>query len=38
MILIAYLNDNFTDCNENSAWGKQEPPCQFLHAFIPVKA
>ena len=23
-ILIAYLNENFTDCNENLAWGKQE--------------
>ena len=25
MILIAYLNKNFTNCNENLAWGKQEP-------------
>ena len=22
MILIAYLNENFTYCNENLAWGK----------------
>ena len=29
MILIAYLNENFTDCNENLAWGKQEPLVQF---------
>ena len=25
MIPIAYLNENFMDCNENLAWGKQEP-------------
>ena len=28
MILITYLNENFTDCNENLAWGKQEPLIQ----------
>ena len=22
LILIAYLNENFTDCNQNLAWGK----------------
>ena len=33
MIPIAYLNENFTDCNENLAWGKQEPliqPCVLV--------
>ena len=25
MILIAYLNENLTNCNENLAWSKQEP-------------
>ena len=25
MIPIAYLNKNFMDCNDNLAWGKQEP-------------
>ena len=34
MIPIAYLNENFTDCSENMAWGKQEPlfhPCMFWY-------
>ena len=33
MILIAYLNENLPDCNENLAWGKQEPlfnPAQLV--------
>ena len=30
MIPIAYLNENLTDCNENLAWGKQEPLVQIL--------
>ena len=25
MIPIAYLNENFMECNENLAWGKHEP-------------
>ena len=25
MIPTAYLNENFTDCKENLAWGKSEP-------------
>ena len=25
MIAIAYLNENFINCNENLAWGKSEP-------------
>ena len=28
MILIAYLNENLPNCNENFAWGKQEPLVQ----------
>ena len=38
MIPIAYLNENFMDCNENLAWGKQEPlihPYVFLIQFPP---
>ena len=33
MILIAYLNENFMDCNENLAWGKEDPqsiPCRIM--------
>ena len=30
MILIAYLNENFTDWNENLAWGKREP---LIHSY-----
>ena len=30
MIPIAYLNENFTDCNENLAGGKQEPLCVLV--------
>ena len=30
MILITYLKENFTDCNENLAWGNQNP------SFIPM--
>ena len=30
MILIAYFNENLTDCNENLAWGKRNP------SFIPT--
>ena len=28
LIPIAYLNENFINCNENLAWGKQEPVIQ----------
>ena len=31
MILIAYLNENFTDCNEKLAWGKLEP---LIHPYV----
>ena len=31
MIPIGYLNENFTDCNENLAWGKQEP---LIHPYM----
>ena len=31
MILIAYLNENFSDYNENLAWGKQEP---LIHSYM----
>ena len=31
MILIAYLNENFMDCNNNMAWGKQEP---LIHPYM----
>ena len=31
MIPIAYLNENFTNCNENLAWGKQEP---LIHPYM----
>ena len=31
MIPIAYLNENFMDCNENLAWGKQEP---LIHPYV----
>ena len=31
MFLIAYLNENLRYCNENSAWGKQEP---FVHPYV----
>ena len=31
MIPIAYLNENFTNCNENFAWGKQEP---LIHPYM----
>ena len=31
MIPITYLNENFMDCNENLAWGKQEP---FVHPYV----
>ena len=31
MIPIAYLNKNFMDCNENLAWGKQEP---LVHPYV----
>ena len=31
MITIAYLNENLMDCNENLAWGKQEP---LIHSYV----
>ena len=31
MIPIAYLNENFMDCNENLAWGNQEP---LAHPYV----
>ena len=31
MIPITYLNENFMDCNENLAWGKQEP---LIHPYM----
>ena len=31
MILIAYLNENLPDCNENLAWGNQEP---LVHSYV----
>ena len=31
MIPIAYLNENLMDCNENLAWGKQEP---LIHHYM----
>ena len=31
MIPIASLNENLMDCNENLAWGKQEP---LIHSYI----
>ena len=31
MILIAYLNENLPNCNENLAWGKQEP---LIHSYV----
>ena len=31
MVPIAYLNENSTDCNENLAWGKQEP---LIHPYM----
>ena len=31
MIPIAYLNENFMDCNENLTWGKQEP---LIHPYM----
>ena len=31
MIPIAYLNENLMDCNENSAWGKQE---LLVHSYV----
>ena len=31
MIPIAYHNENFMDCNENLAWGKQEP---LIHPYM----
>ena len=34
MIPIAYLNENFMDCNENLAWGKQEP---LIHPYMFTK-
>ena len=39
MIPIAYLNENFIDCNENVAWGKQEPihPYMFWYTMKGVK-
>ena len=35
MFPMAYLNENFTDCNETLAWGKSEPlihPYMFWYA------
>ena len=29
MFPIVYLNENLRYCNENLAWGKQEPPYVF---------
>ena len=31
MILIAYLSENLPDCNENLAWGNQEP---LVHSYV----
>ena len=31
MILIAYLNENLMDCNENLAWGEQE---SLIHPYV----
>ena len=31
MFLIAYLNENLRYCNENLAWGKQEP---LFHPYV----
>ena len=31
MIPIAYLNETLMDCNENLAWGKQEP---LIHPYM----
>ena len=31
MIPIAYLNKNLMDCDENLAWGKQEP---LIHLYV----
>ena len=37
MILIACLNENFTNCNENLAWGKQEPLVQSYTVWYKMK-
>ena len=39
MIPIAYLNENFIDCNEKVAWGKREPihPYMFWYTMKGVK-
>ena len=37
MIPIAYLNDNLMDCNENLAWGKQEPLVHFYMFWCTTK-
>ena len=31
MFLIVYLNENLRYCNENLAWGKQEP---LIHPYV----
>ena len=31
MIPIAYLNENFMDCNEKFVWGEQEP---LVHPYM----
>ena len=31
MIPVAYLNEDFMDCNEILAWGKQEP---LVHPYM----
>ena len=38
MILIAYLNETFTNCNENLGWGKSEHPHSSLCILVQVKA
>ena len=38
MILIVYLNENFTNCNENLGWGKSEHPHSSLCILVQVKA
>ena len=37
LIPIAYLNEKFTDCNENLAWGKQESLVQSYTVWYKTK-
>ena len=38
MFLIVYLNENLRYCNENLAWGKQEPLTHLYMFWYPTKA